>query len=270
MTTFIRMPTEFNILRPHPVGGLVRYGNLSDGGYVLPKEIAGMIDGLVSFGISSDWSFEKDIKNTNPSISAHCYDHTISGLIFFKKILKVFFKCLILKSSFQDFFRSTKIFFGYYLFFRGNNIHFKNRVVLKRKAWIDADLDMIFSRMRENKNLLLKIDIEGSEYKLIKEILKNKIYIPLLAIEFHDVDCLRKTFIEKIGWLLEEYRIVHLHVNNYGAVSDDGVPDVLEITFLRNDLEKAITSKQVGSDKLDFPNNPHLPDYVLDFDNLDK
>jgi hypothetical protein len=269
MTTFIKMPAEFDILRPHPVGGLERYGNLSDGGYVLPKEIVGMIDGLVSFGISSDWSFEKSIKNINPSIPAHCYDHTISGLIFFKKILKVFFKCLILKSSFQDFFRSTKVFFGYYLFFRGNNIHFKNRVVLKSKAWIDAGLDLIFSRMRENKNLLLKIDIEGSEYKLIKEILNNKKHIPLLAIEFHEVDCLRKTFIEKIDLLLQDYRIVHLHANNYGAVSVDGVPDVLEITFLRNDLESTITSNKSDRDKLDFPNNPNLPDYKLDFDNLD-
>mgnify|MGYP003338631235 CR=1 FL=1 len=102
------------------------------------------------------------------------------------------------------------------------------------------------------------MDIEGSEYKLIEEILKNKKLIPLIAIEFHDVGCLRKTFIEKIGWLTEEYRIVHVHANNYGIVFDDGVPDVLEITFLRNDLERAITSKTSNSSKLDFPNNPNL------------
>ena len=65
MTTFIKMPSEFYSLRPHPVGGLERYGNLSDGGYVLPKEIVGMIDGLVSFGISSTflWNSDKEFNS---------------------------------------------------------------------------------------------------------------------------------------------------------------------------------------------------------------
>jgi hypothetical protein len=270
MTNLIKMPAEFDILRPQYVDGLMRYGNLSDGGYVLPKKTVEVIDGLVSFGISSDWSFEKSIQNINPSISVHCYDHTISGFIFFKKVVKVFFRCLVFKASLQDLFGKLYIFIGYFLFFRGNIIHFKNRVVNKKKVRIDADLDLIISKMSKNKNLLFKIDIEGSEYKLIKDLIANKKIIPLLAIEFHDVDCLRRTFLEKINWLLEEYRIVHVHANNYGIISDDGVPDVLEITFLRKDLVEAKFSTQATNKKLDFPNNPRLPDYVLDFGDLNK
>ncbi len=38
-----------------------------------------------------------------------------------------------------------------------------------------------------NKNILLKIDIEGDEFKILEEIDKNLDKINLLIIEFHDL-----------------------------------------------------------------------------------
>ena len=39
----------------------------------------------------------------------------------------------------------------------------------------------------DNKDIVLKIDIEGDEYKVLKEIDKNLNKINLVVIEFHDL-----------------------------------------------------------------------------------
>ncbi len=62
-------------LRPIEVQDLVRIGRANDGGYVVPKQIFKLCDGLLSYGINKDWTFEKD---------------------FLKKILKQLFIVMII------------------------------------------------------------------------------------------------------------------------------------------------------------------------------
>ena len=45
-------------------------------------------------------------------------------------------------------------------------------------------MEKIFSEIN-NKNNLLKIDIEGGEYQIIKDILKNSKKLNTIVIEFH-------------------------------------------------------------------------------------
>mgnify|MGYP001432226796 FL=1 len=47
-------------LRPIAYENLIRIGRSNDGGYVIPKKIFSICDGLLSYGINKDWSFEKD------------------------------------------------------------------------------------------------------------------------------------------------------------------------------------------------------------------
>ena len=61
---------------------------------------------------------------------------------------------------------------------------------------------------------LVKIDIEGDEYKIIKDIknFSNKIHI--LIVEFHNLDKPRKLFKENIIFLKTLLNIIHIHGNN--------------------------------------------------------
>ena len=69
-------------LRPIAYENLIRIGRSNDGGYVIPEKIFSICDGLLSYGINKDWSFEKDfwkealrrqfIAMITPYISYHC------------------------------------------------------------------------------------------------------------------------------------------------------------------------------------------------------
>jgi hypothetical protein len=64
----------------HPVGceRLARIGSANDGGYVVPLGAVSAANALLSFGLSHDWTFERDFKKHNADAVVHCYDHTVS------------------------------------------------------------------------------------------------------------------------------------------------------------------------------------------------
>lgn len=111
-------------------------------------------------------------------------------------------------------------------------------------------------------NIFLKIDIEGSEYRVLDEIIKSKNKINCLIIEFHDVDLHIKkitNFIKKLNFYL-----THIHPNNFGGIDNNYNPKVLEITFEKK--PKIIKNKPFKqSHKLDSKNNPNEKDIKLRF-----
>lgn len=60
----------------------------------------------------------------------------------------------------------------------------KYRVVKKIRNHNDINLKNIFQKIHNNKNLL-KIDIEGSEYEIIDDIIFHSSKIKMLIVEFH-------------------------------------------------------------------------------------
>ena len=79
------------------------------------------------------------------------------------------------------------------------------------------------------KNIFLKIDIEGSEYNLLSEIIHYKNRICGIAIEFHSVDVNIKkieNFIKDLG-----FYITNIHINNYSTFGKNLLPKVIEITL---------------------------------------
>ena len=70
------------IFKPKHLYELIRVGKNGDGGYLIEKKSLEDSKSLISFGISTDWSFEKDFYDLNP-ISIHAYDHTITKRFFY-------------------------------------------------------------------------------------------------------------------------------------------------------------------------------------------
>ena len=91
-------------LRPIESTDLIRMGRPNDGGYVIPEKIFSFCDGLLSYGINKDWSFEKDFWKKNPNTIIHCYDHSVSFLTLIFFTIKSFFLsiCLLYTSDAAD------------------------------------------------------------------------------------------------------------------------------------------------------------------------
>ena len=49
-------------------------------------------------------------------------------------------------------------------------------------------LKNVLNKFSENKKIFLKIDIEGEEYRLLNDLIKNSDLLSGLVIEFHYVD----------------------------------------------------------------------------------
>jgi hypothetical protein len=261
------LPTSLNFLAPSVGFDLIRLGSLHDGGYVVDKKSILEADALISLGISTDWSFDQAFLKLNPGIPVHGYDHTISEKLFkrgLRKSLKRFFS---LRSNFSDVMEHFKLLKSYQDFFQGKNRHFQQRVHNRHDFNSDITLQEIIDRI-DSKNIFLKIDIEGSEYRIIDEVLRNASKINAIAIEFHDTEPLRLVFCDAVQKLKEKFEIIHIHGNNCSPLGSDGLPEALEITFVRKSAVITNTKKQTTLPLagLDNPNNVNREDYPLRFD----
>ena len=261
-----KLPPSLDYLRPFAVGDLVRLGGAADGGYLLPQSLLGEIDAVVSFGLATDWSLEEQLARLRPGIPIHVYDHTVGAKTFYRAAKSRSLKFLGGRTSFADVRMRWKTYTEYQRFFSGRNRHYAERVFNRRDNVNDATLDIAFSRLSDAHHVLLKVDIEGSEYRIAPAIGGFAERIDLLAIEFHDTDPLRPVFEAQIRSLLEHFAIVHLHANNITGVAADGLPDALEITFVnrRHRLSEQRRDR-LPLAGLDQPNDPKRPDYDLIF-----
>ena len=67
------LPENF---KPKNEYNLIRLGKNNDGGYLVEKYSFDEAKSLISFGLSFDWSFEKQFFNIK-NCPIHCYDPTI-------------------------------------------------------------------------------------------------------------------------------------------------------------------------------------------------
>ena len=243
---------------------LIRLGPKRDGGYVIDKRIIKKIDHIITCGLSDDWNFEKDFLNYNNDISISAYDHTVNSSFwihrFFKDIIHFF---LLKKLSIWKIFNIFK-YLDYWFFFQGNKNHFKLKISKKNIPNKEISINKI---LENKKNILLKVDIEDSEYKILDEIIKNYKKINCLIIEFHSIKKNLKTvdnFVNKIKVL----KVMHIHANNIKKLDKSGYPYALEITFINSKLiktKKKINMQNYPIAKLDYPSVKRNKDIKLIF-----
>ncbi|MEK9570119.1 MAG: FkbM family methyltransferase, partial [Paracoccaceae bacterium] len=251
---FCRLP---NFLIVYECPSLIRLGRDNDGGYLISEIDVKNSNCLISLGICDDWSFERDY-----------YLST-------RKMLRAYDESTGLKLFYEQFIRSIKYWrniqttiitilkpFDYIWFFRGKKKHFRNFISDKNRGneisfesiMNDADCD----------NILLKIDIEGAEYKILNQLIEHKSKICGMVIEFHDIP----NNLEQIKNFIANFDlpVVHVHANNFAPVDINGSAPVMELTFSRNGATEDET--KLFPNQLDMPNNefeteitllPHLP-----------
>ena len=250
------------ILKPKHNYILSRIGNENDGGYLVCAESLKRSHLLISLGLSNDIEFEVQFSKIVGS-PTDCYDHSVNsgfwtsffliniGRIIFdkKKTLKKFINH-DLKSyrTFKKFFKNER------------HTHFQKKVGYKDK---EISLEQIIEKHDFKKNIFIKIDIEGSEYRILDDLIKYQNLFCGCVIEFHDIDL----HMDKITKFVDKFnlRIVHIHPNNNASLDWDNNPTVIELSFSKSPTK--IDDNLTLPNILDNPNNARLPDIKLEFKN---
>jgi hypothetical protein len=259
------IPASANFLAPTIVDDLVRIGKPNDGGYLIPKSAVLDTDFVISLGLSEDWSFDEQFKKLNPRIHIHAYDHSVSRKLFRRYLFGVTKRFCKGRVSLDEVKKRFRVCRAYNAFFRGTVKHFEEHVSDRVELPFEVTLDRVFERVNSS-NIFLKVDIECAEYRIMNDILKFANRIVAMAIEFHNTGPLRSVFCASVKKLQERFEIVHLHANNFGGVASDGLPEALEITFLkRSKCEGGQKRMVLPISLLDSPCNPGAPEYRLTF-----
>ncbi len=250
-----KLPIE---LWPRKTASLVRIGKDNDGGYLVDGRNLEHADALVGLGINDDWSFEQHFLERR-KIPLYAFDATVSKRVFFKKFLKT--------AIFRFYTPATalhwlKVATSYNRFFRDEKRHFQKMIGME-EAPNYISVTTIFEKFlpAEAKRIFFKIDIEGSEYRILDELVKFADRIEGLVIEFHDVDL----HLEKIKKFIAVFplQLCHTHCNNYGPLDKNDTPLAIELTFTSRPLATEFFEDFPA--QLDMPNCKSKPDYSITF-----
>ena len=206
---------------------LVRIGQQNDGGYLVPN-IIDQIDYCFSPGVGNTTKFEEELINKGVR------------------------KCFLADGTLEFISTNPKI-----EFLKKNLSSIDNKNQINLETWVNEKLEA-----SEQNNLLLQMDIEGSEYEIINST-SNKFLnkFKIIIIEFHYLEKLFVDFGFKIiapifNKILDSFDIAHIHPNNCCGeykYKNILIPSVMEFTFLRKDI--SLFKKQLD-------NFPHKYDSV--------
>ncbi len=256
------------IFKPKYEYDLIRLGKNNDGGYLVEKESIFKSNSLISLGLGHDWSFEKDYYKSNKK-SIYCYDHSVS----YSSIKKYSFKSLgshlfrifkpkyfLRKKFFSNMVYDIFLFNNYKNFFKDNVKHFQYKIGPGKNG---VNLKDIFNKNDIRTPVFFKIDIEGSEYRILDELIEFQNNLTGIVIEFHDFDI----NINRIIKFVENFKmdLVHIHPQNPAPVNDENVPTQLEISFSK--YPNIISNIPKIPHNLDQPANPNFDEIELKFSN---
>ncbi len=243
-----------HFLRFDTAGDLVRLGRDHDGGYLVSQSDVDASDALISLGVNDDWSFEKDFCGRN-DVDVIAYDGSVGPAHFLKRLIKAGLRFYNPALAW----RSLQVLISYFQFFRGRRRHVRKFVGLSIGG-LFCSMGAVFEAAKSS-NLFLKIDIEGGEYRILDDLVRNVDRIRGAVIEFHDCDlhlARIESFVRSFG-----IPVVHVHANNNAPVeAAHSLPLVLEVTFSRN---VSAGGGALLPHELDRPNNRAFEEIVLRF-----
>lgn len=242
MTKRFRLDSSLLSLAPVIVPDLIRMGKDYDGGYIISERSVTASNGMLSFGVNDDWSFDQQWQTRKPQDKIHAYDGTISPT-----------------KMPEDLQKSYRQFFGY------QAVHFPVNVDIKSSPG-QSSFDDIMIRMNRDR-VFLKMDIEGGEWHLTDSIMRHASAITGMVIEFHNTTRLRPLFLETVAKYQEQFHVIHIHPNTSCALADDNFPTVVELSFINKSLWSGTEiRKELHLPGLDQSNSSDINDIALYFE----
>jgi hypothetical protein len=252
-------------LKPKHFYDLLRIGRNNDGGYLVEKDSLKASKALISFGLSFDWSFEKDFYKFHRNAPIHCYDHTVkySAIKKFsnRSLFNIFNKKYYSKLGFKSIFKNFYLLSDYKNFFQENRIHFRSAIGIGTNL---ISINDVFAKISTN-DIFLKIDIEGSEYRILNDILLVQGKLSGLVIEFHNIDLHMNKVLNFVN-NLTLLKIVHIHGQNPGGkdhLDSKGDPTQIEVIF--SSTKNYLNIEPQIPHKLDQPSDSRFEEVKLNF-----
>lgn len=268
--------------KPVFVDDLQRVGRDRDGGYVVSRRCVDASSLLIALGISDDWSFEETFAQLNPNADIICVDGSVSARIFWNRAIKSALRSGLAAACFQPFsalqhFRSASHWLlrasAFRQFFSRERGSFVQKFVSDYLSEQTTTLGHLLKDTGGDATgaprLFVKMDIEGGEYRVLRDVLPHCSNVTGMVVEFHDLDLLWERFVELMTELATGLAVVHIHGNNFApVVPGSRCPRVLEVTFanralLPHDLRES--SSRYPLTHLDRPCDPTKEDYALEF-----
>jgi hypothetical protein len=159
----------------------------------------------------------------------------------------------------------------YFAFFRAPHRHVRRRVAGQDSA-TDVTLPSLLaaSGTEDAHDVFLKVDIDGAEYGIVDDLVRAAPSVNALVMEWHGLGRRTAAFNDAVSRLLQAFRIVHIHGNNYSRFDARiEFPDTVEITFLHRALAPdpvPVSIAPYPRPDLDRPNTPSQPDHPLRFE----
>ncbi len=209
-----------NELKPQ-VKVRTKYRGTVYGGFDLAEQFLKRAGVIYSFGIGEDLSFSNAVMKHNAEIEIYAFDPTPKAIAYIKRHELYANK----KFHFQEIGISYKN--GNEQFFLPQNPDYVSGSVYKHKGVekenvINVSMKCLKSIMEElghNYIDVLKLDIEGAEYEVIPNILRDELQIGQICVEIHDFvqDKNRDMLIEELNrknfWLAKNTREVYCFIN---------------------------------------------------------
>ena len=215
---------------------LIRIGSINDGGYIVPNVL-------------------EDIK--------YCYSAGIGFNHDFEfELAKKGIKCFMADFSINEIEKNSNLIFDK-IFISGNT----EDKYLSIEDWIQK------KEVDPAMGSILKIDVEGDEYKILNSVNKDFFSkFKIIIIEFHNLHYLFNekfffSFHDIIEKIINNFYCVHIHPNNdvdfVKKKENITIPPLMEFTFINKKNLKINNQKLFFPNKLDSDNNPDKRSIVL-------
>lgn len=265
--------------RPRALDDFVRIGRDHDGGYVVSAAAVAATRTVVGLGINDDWSFEEEMATRVPGLAVVVVDGSISVRHFRRQAYDHLARAMPHAIRFRrwhalDDWRAarrawaTASRFAAFCAAPGRTFH--ERFIGAAPGmmrWPDLGLT---ATPGCSPDVFVKMDIEGAEYDVLPDVLRDADRLAGMAVEFHDMAERWGDFARAMDSLQERFAIAHIHGNNWAAlIPGSDVPRVLEVCVVNRALLPAMLAPSMAHYPragLDMPNHPDRPDHPLVFD----
>jgi hypothetical protein len=270
---------SLNRYRPTAAGDLVRLGRDQDGGYLINRSALEAARVLISGGINDDWSFEEDFTKERPQAQIIAFDGSVGLMPFFGRAIRQLGAAAYRSSRLEwdkaavrlgKSWRFVQCALSFTQFWRKNR-RFEAKFLGDKDSVGWVGMDGLLQRWESAAGLpeiLLKIDIEGSEYQIVPAIAAHHRAVCGVVLEWHDLAVHWEQFEELMESLLAEFVVAHIHGNNHRPLIDGTtVPSVIEMTLLNKQLigpDQEVAQADYPLE-LDCPCDPRRDDYRLTF-----
>lgn len=222
-----------------------RAGKSNDGGYIMTDDFYSGDNIAYSFGISNDVSWDDFMADNEYEV--FMYDPTINKLPKNRNAFHYFKEGLS-----GEYNPATKM----------NTL--ENFISINNH--------------KKYKNMILKIDIEGSEWNFLETVKSSTLnQFDQILFEFHDLikggtDKELEKRLSGLKKLNKTHQLIHLHGNNSGYyIYADGAlyPNVMEATYVKKSKYDTYKDNVFLPTNIDEPCDPGRPDLVLGYWNAE-